>query len=158
MEYINEKIIKPALIGGVITGILAFIFSFIPLVGYCCCFLYLLSGIITGYLLSQEYLPSDRDYLISGALSGGIAGFVSWLLYALISILIILLYGTMALSYMAGVGTHYSDLYLGSTIMGFIFFALFLLIPLLICLVIGAAFGVVGAAMYRIAAEEIMKR
>ncbi|HIQ32077.1 MAG TPA: hypothetical protein EYH55_01160 [Methanothermococcus okinawensis] len=127
------EVVRPALIGGVITGILAFIFSFIPLVGYCSCFLYLLSGIITGYLLSQGYLPSDRDYLISGALSGGIAGFVSWCLDTVITIVDGFLSGTLT--------TMDMDLAV---------LALLLFIGILVSTTIGVAFGVVGAAMYRI--------
>ena len=51
----------------------------------CCCLLHILSGVITAYLMSKEFDPSDRDYLISGALSGGIAGFVNLVLDLLIT-------------------------------------------------------------------------
>ena len=158
MEYINDKMIKPIIIGGVITGVLTFIFSLTPIVGCCCCILYVLSGIITAHLLTQEYLPSDRDYLISGALSGGVAGFVSWLLSAVISVIYILLSGTMSMSYMKAVGIqHSSALYMGAGIMNFIMFAIFLLISFFISLLLGAAFGAIGAILYRIVVEEIMK-
>lgn len=159
MEYINDKMIKPIIIGGVITGVLTFIFSLTPIVGCCCCILYVLSGIITAHLLTQEYLPSDRDYLISGALSGGVAGFVSWLLYTSKEILYSLLHNTLSMSYMMGLGDHYtSALYAGMSIMNFIIFAIFLLIGFFISLLLGTAFGAIGAILYRIVAEEIMKR
>ena len=128
-----REMIKAALIGGVVTGVLVLIFSFLPIFGSCSCFLYLLSGIITGYLLTQEYLPSDRDYLISGALSGGIAGFVSWL----IDMGGILLSGTVT-----------------STDIDLTMAALLLLIGALISIIIGAAFGVIGAILYRIWIEK----
>jgi len=147
MEYINDRMIKPVLIGGVITGVLVFIFSYIG--GCCCCVLYILSGIITAHLLTREYLPSDRDYLISGALSGGVAGFVSWLLSALISVVFIILYGT-PVSYIIG------DLGMG--LFDFITFAIYLLISFPISLLIGAIFGTVGAIVYKIVIEEIMKK
>jgi len=157
MEYINNRMIKPVLIGGVITGVLVFIFSFIG--SCCCCILYILSGIITAYLLTQEYLPSDRDYLISGALSGGVAGFVRWLLSALIGVLYIVLYRTITISYMKAIGNHYtSALYMGMGIMDFILFAIFLIIDFFTSLLIGAAFGAIGAILYRVGSEEIMKK
>ena len=155
MEHINEKMVKPALIGGVITGIITFLFSLIG--GCCCCFLYTLSGIITSYLLTQEYLPSDRDYLISGALSGGIAGFVSWILGTIVGIVKILISGTVAASYMKAVGAqYYSSLYMESAEIGFILFAIILLLSFFISIIIGAAFGAIGAVIYRVVTEEMI--
>ena len=151
MEYINNRMIKPVIIGGVITGILTSIFSLIG--GCCCCILYILSGVITAYLLTQEYLPSDRDYPISGGLSGGVAGFVNWLLSTVLSIVHILIYGSMSISYMKIIETYFS-----STLTDFVLFALFLLIAFLIHLLLGATFGVIGAILYRIVMEEMMKR
>lgn len=146
---IDNRIVKAALIGGVVTGVLAFIFSLIPIVSYCCCLLYILSGIITAYLLTQEYLPSDRDYLIAGALSGGIAGFISWLLYALKVVLLSLLYNTVSMSSVIGMKMG---------MISFIGFALLLLINFFVYLLAGITFGVVGAILYRVVTEEIMKR
>jgi len=114
----------------------------------------LLSGIITAYLLTQEYLPSDRDYLIAGALSGGIAGLVSGLLYTIIyTIIIVLLSGAMAIPYMNTLGTHHSSLYMGSTIISFILLAIFLITFITILSLIGAAFGTVGSLLYRLVLE-----
>jgi len=109
----------------------------------------LLSGIITAYLLTQEYLPSDRDYLIAGALSGGIAGFISWLLYALKVVLLSLLYNTVSMSSVIGMKMG---------MISFIGFALLLLINFFVYLLAGITFGVVGAILYRVVTEEIMKR
>ena len=150
MRYINEKMVKPVVIGGITTGILLSIFILVyEGTGCFCCLLYILSGIITAYLLTQEYLPSDRDYLIAGALSGGIAGFISWLLYALKVVLLSLLYNTVSMSSVIGMKMG---------MISFIGFALLLLINFFVYLLAGITFGVVGAILYRVVTEEIMKR
>ena len=150
--------IKPVIIGGIITGVLVFIFSFAHIeIGCCCCFLYTLGGIITAYLLTQEYLPSDRDYLISGALSGGVAGFVSWLLYVLKEIVSIL-YTTVSILYIIVLKNyHIAGLYIESTIMNFIIMAFLLLIGFFVYLLLGAVFGGIGAILYRIIAAGSYK-
>ena len=135
MEYIKEETIKPILIGGVIGGVL----SAIPIISClnCCCLLYVLSGAITAYLITKEYIPSDRDYMVSGALSGGIAGFINWLLGFLIDII----YGA-TIPFM---GDYYAnELYMG--MMGSSIIINILFIPVNILL--GAIFGAIGGILY----------
>ena len=143
MKYIKDEMVKPVMTGGVIIGVLVFI---LPWIGgnRCCCVLYILSGVITAHLLTQKYLPSDRDYLISGALSGGVAGFVSWLLKAVGYILDALVHGRMSIY--------------PSSLMDFILLTIFLLIDSLTSLLLGVTFGTIGAILYRIVVEEMMKR
>ncbi|HIQ32076.1 MAG TPA: hypothetical protein EYH55_01155 [Methanothermococcus okinawensis] len=160
-----RDLFKSAIIGGVITGILVFVFSLtsIELGCCCCCFLYILSGVITAHLLARKHISSDKDYLISGALSGGIAGFVSWLLYTLKEILYFLLEMLSLLSPVVGFGDYQTAaLYIGASIMtsGMIFileilvlFILFFVYPLL-----GATFGVVGTVLYRLGVEAFKRQ
>ncbi|MBW9221044.1 hypothetical protein KKP91_02410 [Methanothermococcus sp. SCGC AD-155-M21] len=136
MEYIKEEMIKPILIGGVIGGVL----SSIPIISClnCCCLLYVLSGAITAHLITKEYIPSDRDYMISGALSGGVAGLVSWLLGTLFGVII---YGAM----IPFMGDYYpNDLYM--EMMGSSMIVNILYIPLYV--LIGAVFGSIGGILY----------
>ncbi|MBW9219956.1 hypothetical protein KKP89_00745 [Methanothermococcus sp. SCGC AD-155-N22] len=139
MGYIRDEMIKPILIGGVIGGVL----SSIPIISClnCCCLLYILSGAITAYLMSKEFDPSDTEYLVAGALSGGIAGVINWLLGMLINILI---YGVMV----PFIGEYYpTELHM--EMMGAMNSSLvisMLYIPLYI--IIGAIFGSIGGLLY----------
>ena len=142
MEYIKEEMIKPIIIGGVIIGVLVFISPWIGGNRWCCV-LYILSGVITAHILTQKYLPSDRDYLISGALSGGVAGFVSWGLKTVGYILDALVHGRISIY---------------SSLMDFILFVIFLLIYSITPLLLGVIFGTIGAILYKIVIEEIRER
>jgi len=143
MGFIRGEMVKPILIGGIIGGVL----SSVPLIGClkcCCCLLYVLSGVITAYLMSKEFDPSDRDYLISGALSGCIAGFVNWVLDILITFI---QYGTMV-PFMAN---YYTSEYMNMMIIeGIITLMTLILIILSIPLymIMGAIFGSVGGMLY----------
>ena len=140
MQYINDRMIKPVIIGGFIIGVLVFILRWIEGDRYYY-ILYILSGIITAHLLTQEYLSRDRDYLISGVLSGGVAGFVSWLL--------------ITVYYVLDAHVH-ERLPIYSSLMDFALFVIFLLIYSLTPLLLGVTFGTIGAILYRIV-EGIIK-
>ncbi|HIQ32075.1 MAG TPA: hypothetical protein EYH55_01150 [Methanothermococcus okinawensis] len=73
MEYKRDGMAKAVLIGGVVGGVLFFLLplSILP---------YILSGVITAYLMGRGSPRSNMDYIIAGTLSGFIAGFVSWCL------------------------------------------------------------------------------
>jgi len=136
MGYIKEEMIKPIIIGGVIGGVL----SAIPIISClnCCCLLYVLSGTITAHLITKEYLPSDRDYMISGALSGGVAGLISLLLSFLIRIII---YGAI-IPFMGDYSPH--DLYMkkiGSSI-------ILAILSVPINILLGTIFGAIGGILY----------
>ena len=140
MEYIKEETIKPILIRGVIIGVIDGVLSSIPIISClnCCCLLYILSGAITAHLITKEYIPSDRDYMISGALSGCVAGLVSWLLGTLLGFI---MYGAMTLP----MGDYYpNDLYMG--MMGSSMIITILYIP--IYMLIGTIFGSIGGILY----------
>ena len=65
-ERYREIINKSEFIVGVIFGI---IFS-IPYLNYCCCLLYVLSGVISAHIRSKEGDLSDEEYSDCGGLSG----------------------------------------------------------------------------------------
>ena len=135
VKYIKEETIKPILIGGVIGGVL----SSIPIIGdlnCCCCLLYVLSGVITAHLMTEKYTPSDRDYMISGALSGVIAALVNLLLSLLISVI----YGATTL--FMGDYYYYDYMLMGS------FALIFAILFIPISILLGAIFGAIGGILY----------
>ena len=136
MKYMKKEMITPILIGGIIGGVL----SSIPIIGYlnyCCCLLYVLSGAITAHSMTGKYIPSDRDYMISGALSGVVAGLVNSLLGLLISIV---MYGATALF----AGDYYFSDYMLMDSLGLVFAILFIPVNILL----GAIFGSIGGILY----------
>src|SRR6185436_14937110 len=71
---------KPALLGGLIVGLL----SAIPVVNYCCC----IWGIGGGGLASFLYIKSSptKTPIGDGAMLGGLAGVIGALLYLIIGV------------------------------------------------------------------------
>ena len=139
MKYIKDEMVKPIIIGGVIGGVL----SSIPTIAClnCCCLLYILSGVITAYLMSKKFNPTDKDYIIAGGLSGGIAVLIKWL-----SMLIgFIIFGTMVpfminycpnkLLYMKMTGTM-----VPSMVFSILYFPIYM--------IIGAIFGAIGGILY----------
>ncbi|AXI24720.1 hypothetical protein CFE53_00460 [Methanofervidicoccus sp. A16] len=140
MGYIRDEMVKPILIGGVIGGVLSSV-PVIACLNCCCCLLYVLSGVITAYLMSKEFDPSDRDYLISGALSGGVAGFVNCVLDTLITFIT---YGVMA-PFMAN---YYTSEYMNMMMGGPTSLMIFTILSIPLYIILGAIFGAVGGMLY----------
>ncbi|HEX8149308.1 MAG TPA: hypothetical protein VF591_19150 [Pyrinomonadaceae bacterium] len=92
----NDKL-KPALIGGVILGVL----SAIPAVNYCCCIWALVGGLIAAnlYIKSSPNPVAPAD----GAVVGALAGVVGVVLIVVIGIPLQLVLGTALMSVMQGV-------------------------------------------------------
>src|SRR3954453_6607759 len=92
----NDKI-KPALIGGVILGIL----SAIPMVNYCCC----IWAIVGGMLAAHLYIKASPNPVspADGAIVGAIAGAIGVVLIVVIGIPLQLILGTAVMSMMSGV-------------------------------------------------------
>jgi len=146
MAYIRDEMIKPILIGGIVGGVL----SSIPIIAClnCCCLLYVLSGVITAYLMSKEFDPSDNDYIIGGGLSGSIAGFIDWLLGMIISFAI---FGMMS-SFMVEYYPYPEEIHrkmIGTTGSSM----LIKMLNLPISIILGAIFGAIGGILY----EKFMK-
>ena len=92
----NDKL-KPAIIGGVILGIL----SAIPAVNYCCCIWALVGGLLAAHLYIKAspnpVTPAD------GAIVGALAGGIGVVLIIVIGIPLQLILGTAMMSMMGGI-------------------------------------------------------
>lgn len=86
----NNKL-KPALLGGLIVGIL----SAIPFINYCCCIWSIGGGLLAGFL----YIRSSPTPVSvgEGAIVGGLAGVVGGILYLVIGLPIAMLFGMAAM-------------------------------------------------------------
>src|SRR5688572_3770322 len=86
----NNKL-KPALLGGLIVGIL----SAIPFINYCCCIWSIGGGLLAGFL----YIKSSPTPVSvgEGAIVGGLAGIVGGILYLIIGLPIAILFGMAAM-------------------------------------------------------------
>ena len=86
----NNKL-KPALLGGLIVGILSAIHSLIPVVSLCCC----IWSIVGGALAAFMYIKSSPTpvQMGEGAMVGGLAGVVGGIIYVVIYLPIALLWG-----------------------------------------------------------------
>jgi hypothetical protein len=92
----NDKL-KPALIGGVILGIL----SALPAVNTCCCIWALVGGLIAAniYIKASPNPVTPAD----GAILGAIAGAIGVVLIFVIGIPLQLIFGTAMMSMMSGI-------------------------------------------------------
>src|ERR1041385_2329710 len=86
----NNKL-KPALLGGLIVGILSAIHSLIPIVSMCCC----IWGIAGGGLAAFLYIRQSPTpvALGEGAMVGGMAGVIGGIIYVVIYLPIAILWG-----------------------------------------------------------------
>jgi hypothetical protein len=86
----NNKL-KPALLGGLIVGVL----SAIPFINYCCCIWTLGGGALAAYL----YIKSSATPVAigEGAMVGGLAGVVGGIIYLILGLPIAILFGMGAM-------------------------------------------------------------
>jgi hypothetical protein len=87
----NNKL-KPALLGGLIVGVL----SAIPIINYCCCIWSIGGGALAAYL----YIKSSPTPVAmgEGAMVGGLAGVVGGIIYLVIGLPIAILFGMAAMT------------------------------------------------------------
>jgi hypothetical protein len=118
----NNKL-KPALLGGLIVGVL----SAIPFINYCCCIWTLGGGALAAYL----YIKSSPTpvKMGDGAMVGGLAGVVGAIIYLILGLPIAIFFGMAAMEEnLARSGVHlpFSGVLLMiiSGILGAIFLAL----------------------------------
>jgi len=130
MGYIRDEMIKPIFIGGIVGGVL---FSISILSYYCLS--YVLSGAITAYLIGRKFDPTDKDYIIAGGLSGGIAGLVSWCL----DTLIILMLGIPLLANYCSPDEIYMEMMIATE---------WLMMNIPLYLLIGIISGAIGGILY----------
>jgi len=90
----NNKL-KPALLGGLIVGVLSGVLSFIPFVNYCCCIWGIGGGALAAFLyIKSSPIPVKMG---DGAIVGGLAGVVGGVLFLIINLPITILIGVAAL-------------------------------------------------------------
>lgn len=108
----NNKL-KPALLGGLIVGVLSGVLSIIPFVNYCCCIWSLGGGALAAYLyIKSSPTPVGMG---DGAMVGGLAGVVGGILYLIINLPITLLIGVAVMGSQlrqAGVNVPFSPVVL----------------------------------------------
>src|SRR5215213_5991289 len=92
----NDKL-KPALIGGLILGIL----SALPAVNTCCC----IWAIVGGMIAANMYIKSSPNPVApaDGAIVGAIAGAIGVVLIFVVGIPLQLIFGTAMMSMMQGI-------------------------------------------------------
>jgi hypothetical protein len=90
----NNKL-KPALLGGLVVGVLSGVLSLIPFVNYCCCIWSIGGGVLAAFLYIKASPVPVR--IGDGALVGGLAGVVGGILYLIINLPITLLVGVAAI-------------------------------------------------------------
>lgn len=140
----NNKV-KPALIGGLVLGIL----SVIPLVSTCCCLWAILGGLLTSYLYVKDSpVPATTG---DGAVLGAMAGVVGAVIVLIIGIPLSLLIGGAMQGWLLGMiqnmdpaqaETVRRQMEAGSTVAGAIVNALILAVLLIIFAVIGGLIGI----------------
>ncbi len=87
----NNKL-KPALLGGLIVGLL----SAIPFINYCCCIWSIGGGALAAFLyIKGSPVPVKTG---DGAMVGGLAGVVGGIIYLIIGLPIALLFGSAAMT------------------------------------------------------------
>ena len=103
----NNKL-KPALLGGLIVGLL----SAIPFINYCCCIWAIGGGLLAGMLYIKEsptQVPTG-----DGAIVGALAGVVGGLIYLIIGLPIAFLFGAAQMEEQLGRSgvhlAHWKDL------------------------------------------------
>ena len=131
MEDVKEIINKPEFIVGVIFGVI----SSIPYINYCCCLLYVLSGVISAHIKSKEGDLSDEEYLDCGGLSGIVAGLTTSFLDYYLN------FTTPMEDY------HYPGNY-GGVLLSLIIRPIFFIIFFIIYLSVGTIFGAIGGIIY----------
>lgn len=104
----NNKL-KPALLGGLIVGVL----SAIPFINYCCCIWSIGGGVLAAYL----YIKSSQTPVAmgEGAMVGGMAGAVGAVIYLILGLPIAIFFGMAAMEqqlYRSGVHLPFSGILL----------------------------------------------
>src|SRR5688500_9270266 len=131
----NNKL-KPALLGGLIVGLL----SAIPFINYCCCIWSIGGGALAAYLyIKSSPMPVSTG---DGAMVGGLAGVFGGIIYLVIGLPIAILFGMAAMQDQltrSGVELPFSGvvLMIVSGIIGAIFLA-----------VLATLGGIIGVAIF----------
>lgn len=144
--------IKPALVGGLIAGVLSLVLSLVPVAGLGCCLWALLGGALATMMLVKSSPQPVKS--TDGAKIGLLAGFVGGLLYFVIGtpVLIYRLPGMIeVMSTDSRVPVKYQEVYaqlLGNRPLIFVICVMITLIVALIILGFSALGGMLGVAIF----------
>jgi hypothetical protein len=131
----NNKL-KPALLGGLIVGVL----SAIPIINYCCCIWSIGGGALAAFLYIKDSATPVKTG--DGAMVGGLAGVVGAIIYLVLGLPIAIFFGMAAMEeqlYRTGVHLPFSGvvLMIVSGIVGAVFLA-----------VLATLGGIIGVAIF----------
>jgi hypothetical protein len=131
----NNKL-KPALLGGLIVGVL----SAIPFINYCCCIWSIGGGALAAYLyIKSSAVPVTTG---DGAMVGGLAGVVGGIIYLIIGLPIALVFG------MAAMTENLSRSGVNLPISGFLLMIVAAIVGAIILAVLATLGGVIGVAIF----------
>ena len=131
----NNKL-KPALLGGLIVGVL----SAIPFINYCCCIWTIGGGVLAAFLYVKGSPTPVK--MGDGAMVGGLAGVVGGVIYFVLSLPINIFFGMAAMQeqlYRSGVHLPFS---------GFVLVILTSIVGAIILAVLTALGGIIGVAIF----------
>ena len=144
----NNKV-KPAVIGGVVLGLLSAI-PFVNFVNICCCFWAILGGLLASYLyVKNSPVPANAG---DGAIVGAIAGAIGAVIYLVVGIPLAIVSGSamrsIFINLMSSIDPNQADLVRrqleaqGDNISGVIVQSLIGAVLLLVFAVIGGLIGI----------------
>ena len=131
----NNKL-KPALLGGLIVGVL----SAIPFINYCCCIWTIGGGVLAAFLYVKGSPTPVK--MGDGAMVGGLAGVVGGIIYFVLSLPINIFFGMAAMQeqlYRSGVRLPFS---------GIVLVIMTSIVGAIILAVLTALGGIIGVAIF----------
>jgi hypothetical protein len=131
----NNKL-KPALLGGLIVGVL----SAIPFINYCCCIWSIGGGALAAYLyIKSSPIPVSTG---DGAMVGGLAGVVGGIIYLILGLPIALVFG------MASMTESLNRSGVNLPISGFLLIIVAAIVGAIILALLATLGGVIGVAIF----------
>jgi hypothetical protein len=131
----NNKL-KPALLGGLIVGVL----SAIPFINYCCCIWSIGGGALAAYLyIKSSPVPVGTG---DGAMVGGLAGVVGGIIYLILGLPIALVFGMAAMQ--DSLNRSGVDL----PISGFLLMVVAAIVGAIILALLATLGGIIGVAIF----------
>jgi hypothetical protein len=135
----NNKL-KPALLGGLVVGVLSGISSIIPFASFCCCLWSIGGGVLAAFLyVKSSPTPVGMG---DGAMVGGLAGVVGGILYFIIALPVSLLFG------MAAMQQQLDRSGVNLPISGFLLMIVSAIVSAIILALLATLGGVIGTAIF----------
>ena len=135
----NNKL-KPALLGGLVVGVLSGVLSIIPVVNYCCCTWSIGGGLLAAFI----YIKSSPTpvQMGDGAMVGGLAGVVGGIIFLIINLPITLLIG------MAAIGSQLAKTGVNIPVSPFVLVIISSIVTAVILAVLATLGGILGVAIF----------